>query len=104
MAQLLKAQDYLATCEIEDCSVRKAAAHAGISQYHFQRLFREAFSTTPYEVISARRISEAKTLLLQTSHEVMEIALDCGFTNASSFARAFRRATGLTPSQYRAAI
>jgi AraC-like DNA-binding protein len=41
-------------------------------------------------------------LLRGTDRSVAEIAMDCGFYDHSAFTRAFRSATDLTPSQYRA--
>ncbi len=47
------------------------------------------------------RTDEAKRLLRETKRSVVDVALDVGYTNPSHFAQLFRRATGLSPSDYR---
>jgi AraC family transcriptional regulator len=51
-----------------------------------------------------RRIERAKALLADPDRSVSAIALDCGFSLPSSFATAFRKTTGMTPSAFRRAL
>ena len=47
------------------------------------------------------RTEQACNLLRTTQKDISDIALDCGFQTLRSFNRAFKAATGLTPTQYR---
>ena len=61
-------------------------------------------NTSFYELVSGYRIGEAKRLLHAAPQEtVLEIAMNVGFNSKSAFHNAFRRCTGLTPSEFRRA-
>ena len=77
------------------------AALAGLSRYHFLRLFRNVIGTTPYRYILARRMARAGEMLHTTDMPVLDIALDCGFSDLSEFTRRFRARFGLPPAAYR---
>ncbi len=78
-----------------------ATARAGeLSKFHFIRLFKRAYGTTPHQYLSDVRINQAKKLLL-TVATVMEVCLAVGFESPSSFTGFFKKATGRTPSEYR---
>ena len=79
------------------------AREAALSLHHFIRLFREVEGTTPHSYLNARRVSEAERLLDSTGLSVGEIALEVGFGSASALGRAFKQATGTTPTARRAA-
>ncbi|MGA6966762.1 MAG: helix-turn-helix transcriptional regulator [Xanthobacteraceae bacterium] len=51
--------------------------------------------------VSQRRLESAKAMIATGRASLGEIALDCQFSSQSSFTRAFRRATGMTPAEYR---
>jgi AraC-like DNA-binding protein len=84
-------------------SLDELATAAGLSRYHFLRCFRASTGTTPHRYVLARRVERARTLLRGTRIPITEIALHCGFASASHLAAQFRRSTGATPSEYRAA-
>jgi AraC family transcriptional regulator len=54
----------------------------------------------PHRYHNNRRIEHAKTLLANPATSVMEIALELGFSETSSFTAAFRKTTGMTPTSY----
>jgi AraC family transcriptional regulator len=56
-------------------------------------------SDIPHQI--ARRLEIAKEMIATGRASLSEIALDCQFSSQSSFTRAFRRATGTTPAEYR---
>lgn len=85
-----------------DLSLGEIAAAVRLSPYHFIRLFKNATGQTPYQYLIAVRVERAKNLLAQSSQSVGEIAHSVGFDSHTRFAIQFRRATGLTPSEYRA--
>ncbi|RMC32470.1 helix-turn-helix transcriptional regulator [Paracoccus alkanivorans] len=87
-----------------DSSIRLAdlARIAGLSEFHFHRMFRMSRGISPHGWITTRRIELAKELL-RTPTPIAEIAAGCGFASQSHLARMFRNHTGSTPKEYRAA-
>ncbi|HEV2707183.1 MAG TPA: helix-turn-helix transcriptional regulator [Pyrinomonadaceae bacterium] len=75
--------------------------YAGLSKFHFQRLFKAATGVSPSHYHIDLRMSEARRLLRETRMSVIDVALEVGYANPSHFARLFRRETGLSPSDYR---
>jgi AraC family transcriptional regulator len=85
----------------EDFDLQQLAALAGLSKFHFHRLFKRAVGEAPSRYQLNLRMHEAKRLLRETKKTALDIGLEVGYTNASHFARVFRRETGLPPSDYR---
>lgn len=77
------------------------AQQAGMSEFHFNRLFKRAMGIPPSQYLITLRIERARRLLRETPHSVIDIANEVGYSNASHFARLFRKVTGVTPSDYR---
>jgi AraC family transcriptional regulator len=78
------------------------AAEAGVHAVHLTRAFRQCFGCSPGEYVRQRRLDRASMDLVASDRSVAEIALDAGFASPSHFATAFRRATGVSPSEFRA--
>lgn len=56
---------------------------------------------TNYKYLNQKRIAHAKKLLVDKNYSVLEVALQCGFSNLSSFLRMFKQLTGCTPTELR---
>ncbi|HKJ62192.1 MAG TPA: AraC family transcriptional regulator [Hyphomicrobiales bacterium] len=80
------------------------AGIAGLSEFHFARMFKTSTGESPHRFVQRRRVEKAKQLMSETDSELSEIALACGFATQSHFSACFRKRTGLTPSAYRSAI
>lgn len=65
------------------------------------RLTKRLFGLTPSHFITKTRLTAAARLLTETDQSVSEIAITCGFYDHSAFTRAFRAATGVTPTEFR---
>ncbi len=78
------------------------AATAGMSRYHFLRVFRRLTGMTPYQYLLSARMRRAALELASSRRPVLDIALDSGFGDLSTFNHQFRATFGLTPTQYRA--
>ena len=102
-AGLLAAMEHLDTSFHERLSPARLAKKAGLPPVRFARLIKRIFRLTPSQLIAQRRLAAASRLLLETERSVADIALACGFYDHSAFTRAFRAATGGTPTQFRAA-
>jgi PAS domain S-box-containing protein len=101
-ASLVSALEHLDASFHEPLSPAQLAKRAGLSPVRFARLIKRIFRLTPTQLISQRRLAAASQLLLESNASVADIALACGFYDHSAFTRAFRAATGLTPTQFRA--
>jgi len=85
----------------EEISLAALAELVGLSLYHFARAFTQSFGAPPHRYHMARRMDLAKSLLRMPALSVTQIGSRIGFRETSSFTRAFRNFTGLTPTEYR---
>ena len=77
------------------------ANEAGISPFHFLRLFGKVLGVTPHQYLVRSRLRHAARLLADEDIAVTDIALDVGFADLSNFVRTFHRAAGVSPSAFR---
>jgi AraC family transcriptional regulator len=66
--------------------------------------FKQAVGAGPQRYVMQRRIERAKTLMRRTRQPLASIALEVGFSGQSHLTQVFRRATGMTPGRFRAAL
>jgi len=85
----------------ERASLDDAAAELGMSRRRFTSLFSDITGCTWADYLTQLRIDYSKTLLRETTRSIVSIAFECGYEDLSSFYRAFKRATGLSPGQWR---
>ncbi|MRX71155.1 AraC family transcriptional regulator [Bacillus lacus] len=85
----------------ENISPDEMALAAGLSRYHFSRLFKKTTGLTPIQYLTRIRILKAIELLQMTKYTVDEVALMSGYTNANYLNKVFRKHTGLSPGQIR---
>jgi AraC family transcriptional regulator len=100
--RLARAADYLHAHVETDVSLEELAGVAAMSPFHFARSFRRAYGMPPHRFLVSMRIDKAKVLLATTSLAVSEIAALVGYGDPARFRAMFRRATGVTPSAFRA--
>jgi len=80
-----------------------AAEQAGISPFHFLRLFSEVLGVTPHQYLVRSRLRHAARRLADDDSPVTDIAYDVGFGDLSNFVRTFHRAAGTSPMRFRQA-
>lgn len=85
----------------EFITVETLANQAGLSPYHFIRMFRKATGFSPHEYLRNARINTAKYLLVNTQLPLKDICLSVGFSCESVFCHAFKKTTEMTPTEYR---
>ena len=97
---ILALQRYIDQNYCQISSVTQVAEHFFYSREYVSRLFRKYFDTTISDYIMKRRIAKSQMLILQ-GLPMIEIAYQSGFGSLSTFIRAFRSVTNITPSEYR---
>jgi AraC family transcriptional regulator len=82
-------------------TIAMLSREAGISPFHFTRLFRRRTGASPFEYITRLRMQRAAENLVATDQPVGEIANAIGYEHAGHFATAFKRVYGETPIAFR---
>jgi AraC-like DNA-binding protein len=101
-AQLASTLEYLEANYSETVTPGSLAKLSGLPSVRFARLIKRIFRLTPNQLIVQTRLAAAARLLIETKRSMADIACDCGFYDHSALTRAFRSATHLTPSKFRA--
>lgn len=81
--------------------VDELARRAGLSRFHFQRRYKEAFGRTPLEDITQLRIERAKLLLAGDHASVTDVCFEVGYSSLGSFSTLFAERAGCPPSAWR---
>ena len=82
-------------------SVADLAATAGMSRFHFTRLFKRAVGMTPHRYLTYVRIERAADLLSTRGHSVKSAARQTGFSDPSYFCKVFHGMMGTSPGSFR---
>jgi AraC family transcriptional regulator len=85
----------------DNISLARLAQLIQLSPYHFCRAFKQSFGVPPHRYHTHRRIDRAKALLANRNESVTSIGMVIGFSETSSFTAAFRKVSGMTPTEYR---
>ena len=108
-AQLRRVQQAVALIEANfssELSREQLAATAGLSAFHFSRLFHRVVGVSPHRYLLGCRLSHARELLRGDGGQgrtIADVAAECGFADQAHLARHFRRAYGVSPSQFQRA-
>lgn len=92
---------HLASRLDESVDLGALASVAGLSPFHFHRIFRGMVGETPVELLRRLRLERAACALRDSATPVTRIAFEAGFETHESFTRAFRAAFGSSPSEFR---
>jgi AraC-like DNA-binding protein len=87
----------------EDVDLESTASEAGVSPFHFLRLFARVVGVTPHQYLVRSRLRRAARLLSNDGRSVTDVAFDVGFGDVSNFVRTFHRAAGVSPRRFRQA-
>jgi AraC family transcriptional regulator len=79
------------------------AKAAGVSSFHFLRMFANVLGVTPHQYLVRARLRHAARLLADDTRSITDIAFDIGFGDLSNFVRTFHRAAGVSPGRFREA-
>ncbi|MEO8160414.1 MAG: helix-turn-helix domain-containing protein [Arenimonas sp.] len=96
-----KAEHFLNHELHREISVTQLAEHCGTSERSLLRHFRSHLGVTPVAHLQHLRVERAKALLETTHLSFDEIVERCGYSDSASFRKLFKRATAITPGDYR---
>lgn len=101
-SQISEALKYIDAHLDEPVTLEALAEKFYLSPFYFHKVFSSVVGKPLAAYVRDRRVLCACKQLCTTDKTILDIALDCGFQSPQSFARAFRRAQGVSPSAYRA--
>jgi AraC family transcriptional regulator len=102
--RLSRVLDYIHANLDRDIHLDELANIAGLSSFHFAKLFKLSTGTSPHQYMLQRRVERAKELLHDPQMSLTQISLETGFSDQSHLTNVFRRLQGVTPSRYRALL
>jgi AraC family transcriptional regulator len=99
--QIQQGIDFIETYLEHDIALATVAREAGLSQWHYQRIFKTLTKETLKNYIRARRLANALGKLLDTRLGILDIAILAGYNSQEAFTRAFKEHYALTPNAFR---
>ncbi|MDD6212955.1 MAG: AraC family transcriptional regulator [Clostridiales bacterium] len=84
-----------------DITIREMAELENYNISYYTEWFKKNVGCLPSEYLRMVRIDKAKEILATTRYRIIDVAMQVGYYNSSSFTRAFREVEGITPKQYR---
>jgi AraC-like DNA-binding protein len=97
--KIVKAKEILLSRLNNPPTIPELSMQIGTNQCYLKKGFKELFGTTVHDFIQEQRMLKAKLLLTTTDHSVSEVAEEIGFSSVSNFSSAFKRLTGVFPSE-----
>ncbi|AZC83996.1 helix-turn-helix transcriptional regulator [Pseudomonas chlororaphis] len=93
--------DFIEENALNQWSVARYASELNIPLHKFNLLFQEKYGSSAKRWLLERRLTHARGLLLSTPMRVLDIALECGFSNHGHFNQSFRKRYLCNPTQFR---
>ena len=103
LSQERTAKEFMAANACGEISLIDIAQACGLSRSHFIGAFSRTTGLTPHKWLQTYRLQKARTMLLESSHSIAEIAAMCGFADQSHMTRKFTRSVGSSPGAWRRA-
>lgn len=99
--QIKRVTEYMEADIARNVTLAELSAIAGLSSCHFCRAFKQSLGLAPHQWLRARRMEKARELLETTDLPMIEVGALVGLESPSTFATAFRKLVGTSPSAYR---
>lgn len=93
--------DYIEENISERLSLNALAKQFGISDFHYNRIFKAVTGTSLKQYILGRKLTTAAKLIMETDSSILDISLDLGFEYPEVFSRAFKKQFGIAPTKLR---
>ena len=97
--RIVKAKLFIDDHYSDNIDLDNISGQAHFSKFHFIRLFKSIYGSTPNNYLIKIRMAKAK-ILLAKGHSVLETSTMVGFDSPTSFAGTFKKISGLTPSAF----
>jgi YesN/AraC family two-component response regulator len=98
---IYKAIDYIKRNYMKKISLKEVADHVTLSPSYFSKLFKEEMNSNFNLFLNQIRIERSKTVLLDNSIPLVDVAFLMGFEDQSYFTKVFKKMTGVSPGKYR---
>lgn len=85
----------------EPVDLDRLAEIAGISKFHFVRVFDQITGTTPHHFLACLRMQRAKARLLKSDITITDVCLEVGYNSLGTFSKTFSELVGVSPQQFR---
>lgn len=92
--------DYIDNHYAEDLTLEHASSMMHFSPSHFSKTFKKLMGMNYVTYVNMVRIEQAIQMLSANQYRMIDIALECGFSNIRSFNRTFKEITGYTPTDF----
>ena len=99
---LIEAKEFIDMQHHRTLNIDQMASKAGISRYHFSRLFKDVFGYSPYSYYNHKRLMAACEMLKYEGN-ISDVSAQLGFSDLPSFSKAFTKRFGMGPTEYRKA-
>ncbi|MCR5108615.1 MAG: response regulator [Lachnospiraceae bacterium] len=96
-----EAMQYIEDNVKKDISLNDISEKLNISSYYFSKLFKEETKEGFIEYLTKRRVEMAKDMLKDPTKSIKEVGSECGYSDPNYFSRIFKKATGMTPTEYK---
>ncbi|MFD2657390.1 helix-turn-helix transcriptional regulator [Gracilibacillus thailandensis] len=94
-------KDYIDSHYFDWIHAEDLASRLGISTRHMNTIFKETYYMTPVQYLTEVRVGLAKKMLAETDKDIASICFEVGFESLSTFYRAFKNITEISPNKYR---
>ena len=98
--QLDRVMEFVHAHLAEDISLDSLAGAAGLSPFHFARLFKRSTGLSPHQYVLRCRVERARGLLMRSKSSIAEVAVEVGFCDQSHLAAHFKRVYGVSPKAF----
>ena len=96
--------DYIDKHHAEELTLEFASSMMHFSPSHFSKTFKKLVGMNYVTYVNMVRVERAIQMLSTNQHRMIDIALECGFSNIRSFNRTFKEITGYTPTEFSAQV
>ena len=96
-----QALEYIENNVGKDISLNEISEKLNISSYYFSKLFKDETNEGFVEYLTKTRVEKAKEMLKDPGKSIKEVGSECGYSDPNYFSRIFKKATGMTPTEYK---